>query len=232
VTGVRHYDQDEPGTLSGYRAVLLNASFFNFIGQASRMRLSRKFALLGLFLAPVVGAAGAVTDQPWSTSAFSIETGVLWEVGSGTPFAYRLVPTQLSWRSAKVFGHEFDDGSILLVRHRITLLGTWIESGPETHYIAIDGSPSIEWWNKTGTWALVGGSGGGLGGLDSRGVKGGQGQDFTFNWFIRGGIEHVISPGRSLSAGIMYQHMSNGGQTKPNPGIDALGFSLGYAWKY
>ena len=33
-----------------------------------------------------------------------------------------------------------------------------------------------------------------------------------------------------LNAGIMYQHMSNGGMTKPNPGIDALGFTLGYSW--
>jgi long-subunit fatty acid transport protein len=52
------------------------------------------------------------------------------------------------------------------------------------------------------------------------------------NWFIRGGIEHVIGKALRLSAGIMYQHMSNGGQTKPNPGIDALGFTLGYSWAY
>jgi lipid A 3-O-deacylase len=191
-----------------------------------------KITLLGPLLGIAALAADPSPNQPWTTSALSIETGILWEVGHGTPLAYRLVPTQLSWRSAEAFGHEFADGSILLVRHRITLLGTWIESGPETHYIAIDGSPSIEWWNKEGTWALVGGSGGGLGGLDSTGVKGAEGQDFTFNWFGRLGIEHIISPGRSVSAGIMYQHMSNGGQTKPNPGIDALGFAFGYAWRY
>ena len=28
----------------------------------------------------------------------------------------------------------------------------------------------------------------------------------------------------------MFQHMSNGGQTKPNPGIDALGFTPGCGW--
>ena len=58
-----------------------------------------------------------------------------------------------------------------------------------------------------------------------------QGQDFTLTWFIRGGIEHAIGHNRTVSAGILYQHMSNGGQTKPNPGIDALGFSVGYSWK-
>jgi len=79
---------------------------------------------------------------------------------------------------------------------------------------------------------LFSGSGGGFGCIDSQGVKGGQGQDFTLNWFIRGGIEHVIGKALRLSAGIMYQHMSNGGQTKPNPGIDALGFTLGCSWAY
>jgi len=58
----------------------------------------------------------------------------------------------------------------------------------------------------------------------------GEGQDFTFNWMMRGGIEHVIAHHHRIRVGIMYQHMSNGGQTKPNPGIDALGFMVGYTW--
>lgn len=33
----------------------------------------------------------------------------------------------------------------------------------------------------------------------------------------------------ALAAGIMFQHLSHGGRTKPNPGIDALGFTLGYS---
>src|SRR5471032_2088589 len=103
---------------------------------------------LGLFLLLLTGVAGAETAQPWATaSTFSIETGVLWEAGHLTPLSYRLVPTQLSWRSSEFLYHQYDDGSRLVVRHRITLLGTWIQSGPESHYIALDGSPSIEWWN-------------------------------------------------------------------------------------
>jgi hypothetical protein len=112
------------------------------------------------------------------------------------------------------------------------LIGDLMQNGPESHYLGFSGSPSVEWWNKSGTWSLFTGSGGGFGLVDSRGIKGGQGQDFTLNWFIRGGIEHVLPNNRRLSAGIMYQHMSNGGQTKPNPGIDALGFTLGYSWAF
>lgn len=189
-------------------------------------------ALLSSLLTLPALAAESPSTLPWETSAFNVETGLLWQVGTGTPISYRLVPTQLSWRSAEAFGHVFSDGTRLLLRHRLTLLGTWIQAGPESHYVAVMGSPSVELWDKSGQWCFYTGSGGGFGLLDSRGVKGGQGQDFTLTWFIRGGIEHVIAPNHNISAGILYQHLSNGGQTKPNPGIDALGFTLGYTWRY
>ena len=176
--------------------------------------------------------AAIARAQPWTTTAVSVETGLLWGAGRGTPLSYRLIPTQLSWRSPAVLGHEFADGTRLVVRNRFTLLGTYVQQGPESHYVALDGSPSIEWWNKAGTWSTYGGAGGGFGGLDSQGVKGAQGQDFTLNWFARGGIEHVAGKNLRFSVGIMFQHMSNGGQTKPNPGIDAVGFTLGFSRSY
>lgn len=191
-----------------------------------------KTALLGSFLSLVTFAAEPVMDQPWESRDLTVENGLLWEIGTGTPIAYRLVPTQLSWRSRELLEHVFADGYRIVARHRLTLIADWVQNGPESRYIGVSGSPSIELWNPAGTWSLYTGSGGGLGLIDSRGVKGGQGQDFTFNWFIRGGIEHVVSPRSRFTAGIMYQHLSNGGQTKPNPGIDALGFTLGYCWVY
>jgi len=157
---------------------------------------------------------------------------VLWEIGTGTPFPYRLVPAQLSWRSKDFFDYPLADGSHLVLRHRLTLLADLMQNGPETHYAGFSGSPSLEWWDRTGTWSLYTGAGGGFGGTDSRGIKGGLGQDLTLNWFIRGGLEHVTARNMRLNAGIMYQHMSNGGMTKPNPGIDALGFVLGYGWVF
>ena len=191
-----------------------------------------KLALLGSVLGLGGFAAESAPPRPWETGALNLETGLLWNIGTGTPLAYRLVPTQLSWRSKEIFGRAFAGGSRLLVRHRLTLIGTWIQQGPESHYVGFSGSPSVEWWDKTGTWSLFTGAGGGFGLLDSRGVRGGQGQDFTLNWFIRGGVEIVAAKDRRFSAGIMYQHLSNGGQTTPNPGIDALGFTLGYSWAY
>lgn len=191
-----------------------------------------RFVLLGTVLGLPAFADEPVRALPWTTDALTLESGVLWEIGAGTPIAYRLVPTQLSWRSKEFLGHAFADGSRLVVRHRLTLIGTWVQHGPESHYVGFSGSPSIEWWDKTGTWSLFTGAGGGFGLIDSRGVRGGQGQDFTWNWFIRGGLAVVTAKDQRFSAGIMYQHLSNGGQTTPNPGIDALGFTLGYGWAF
>lgn len=191
-----------------------------------------KLALLGSVLVLGGFAAKSEPPRPWETGALNVETGLLWNIGTGTPLAYRLVPTQLSWRSKEILGRAFADGSRLLVRHRLTLIGTWVQQGPESHYVGFSGSPSVEWWNRTGTWSLFTGAGGGFGLLDSRGVRGGQGQDFTLNWFIRGGVEIVAARDRRFSAGLMYQHLSNGGQTTPNPGIDALGFTFGYSWRF
>lgn len=197
-------------------------------------KVFRSIAWLTLVWFAVPGVRGedapAAESPPWATQEWTLETGVLWEVGSNTPIAYRLVPTQLSWRSREFFGHAFADGSRLVMRHRLTLLGTWIENGPESFYLGVAGSPSIEWWNAAANWSVFTGAGGGFGLIDSGDVPGGQGQDFTLNWFIRGGIEHITTKNLRLHAGVMFQHMSNGGQTEPNPGIDALGFTLGFSW--
>jgi len=42
----------------------------------------------------------------------------------------------------------------------------------------------------------------------------------------------VLTDTVSLRAGAMFQHMSNGGATDPNPGIDALGFTIGCSWRF
>jgi lipid A 3-O-deacylase len=178
------------------------------------------------------GASAALRGHPVDSPAFTLESGVLWQVGASTPFPYRLWSTQLSWRSAPFFARALADGSRIVVRHRLTLVGTLIGQGPESHYVAIAGSPSVEWWDRTGTWSAFFGSGGGAGAIDSSGIAGGQGQDFTLNWFVRGGLEHVPARHLRWSAGLLYQHLSNGGMTRPNPGIDALGFSLGCSWRY
>ena len=189
-----------------------------------------KVVLLVSVLGLVAIAAEPVPGPPWASRDLTAETGLLWNIGTGTPLAYRIVPAQLSWRSKALLGHEFAGGSRIVARHRLTLIGDWIQQGPESHYVGFSGSPSIEWWDRTGTWSLFTGAGGGFGWTDSRGIRGGQGQDFTLNWFIRAGLERVVAKNGRLVTGLLYQHLSNGGQTNPYPGIDALGFTLGWSW--
>lgn len=202
-----------------------------FVGAQAHPHLSRLRLLSAVLVAQVTVTSAASELHPWEDRAISVETGVLWQVGTSTPLSYRLVPTQLSWRSREFVGWKLGAGH-LTVRHRLTLLGTWFQQGPESRYVALVASPSVEWWHPSGRWALYGGAGGGFGWLDAQGVSGGQGQDFTFNWFGRGGFEYRFSKYTTGTAGFMFQHLSNGGQTSPNPGIDALGFTLGWTWSF
>ncbi len=188
--------------------------------------------LLCCVLPMLVGASGEAGGRSWEEPEFTLETGILWGVGDSTPLSYRLIPTQLSWRSAEAFGWAVKDGSRIVVRHRFTLITTWVDLGPESRYLGFSASPSIEWWNAAGNWSVFLGAGGGAGFIDSRDVPGGQGQDFTLNWFARSGIEHFVRDDFRLSAGLMFQHLSNGGQTSPNPGVDAVGFTVGASWSY
>ncbi|HRE05098.1 MAG TPA: acyloxyacyl hydrolase [Opitutaceae bacterium] len=177
--------------------------------------------------------SGGPTPKPWETHAFDVSSGVLWGLKRNTPLAYRMVPTEFTWRSPLAFHlRDFADGSRLLIRHRLTLIASWIDQGPESRYLAFSGSPSVEWWNAAGTWALVGGAGGGFGWLDARSVPGGQGQDFTLNWFSRIGVEHARTARHRMAAGVMFQHLSNGGQTDPNPGVDAVGVTVMHTWAF
>jgi hypothetical protein len=191
----------------------------------------RILAVIFFFSVSARLAAAGGELRPWEESAVSVETGLLWQVGTSTPLSYRLVPTQLSWRSREAFGRQLFSGRITM-RNRFTLLGTWVQQGPESHYVGLAASPSIEWWSKRGTWGAYSGAGGGFGWLDSQAVAGAQGQDFTFNWFARAGVEHIGAGRVRWSAGVMFQHMSNRGMTTPNPGIDAVGFTLGWAWSF
>lgn len=170
--------------------------------------------------------------SPWDRSFIDLEAGYLWKVGGDTPLDYGMAPVMLSWRSKEVLGIHFDKGSALIVRNRLTLLGQWIETGPENHYFGLMGAPSLEWWNPSGTFSLYGSIGGGAGWLDSQGVVGGQGQDFTLNWFAAAGVAFAVTDSLQVRTGVMFQHLSNGGATTPNPGVNTMGATLGLSWAF
>jgi len=165
--------------------------------------------------------------KPWDKGAIEFETGMLWKVGGDTTFNYRIIPFIVSWRTPEWFGFHFRDGSALVVRQKFSAMANYIETGSENRYLGLSGGGVIEWWNPSATWNVFGSAGGGVGWIDSQSAPGGQGQDFTLNWYSQLGISHTLSQNWSVNASAMFQHMSNGGQTNPNPGLNALGILIG-----
>ena len=73
----------------------------------------------------------------------------------------------------------------------------------------------------------------GLGWIDSHAdIEGAQGQDFTFNVLAALGLSYKINDHWKASGGLVYQHLSNGGQTDPNPSLNLLGPQIGVTWSY
>ena len=103
--------------------------------------------------------------------------------------------------------------------------------GPENHYFGI--SLGLRYnFAKPGARLVPYVSGGvGLGWLDSHAnVFGAQGQDFTFNILTAVGVSYKMNERWKWSAGVLYQHLSNGGQTDPNPSVNLLGPQLGVTY--
>lgn len=207
-----------------------------------------KFSLLALVLTSVSafsGESSEPTKLPLTLPAtpiydqwdWGVEAGYLWQIGSNTSIDYELATTVFSVRSpVAITMLEQKNGNALVVRNRVSLIADYVVEGPEDYIITINGSPSIEYWFADDTLAFYFSPGGGVGFSNSKGVskesgagiEGGQGQDFLLNWFVQSGIRYQMNDTSALTVGAMFQHVSNGGQTDVNPGIDALGFTVGF----
>lgn len=73
----------------------------------------------------------------------------------------------------------------------------------------------------------------GLGWIDSQSqVFGGEGQDFTFNILTAAGISYLLDDHWKISVGALYEHLSNGGQTDPNPSLNLFGPQVGLNYSF
>jgi len=177
--------------------------------------------------------ANPYVDVPsWKKHVFDLESGLIWNVGNNTPISYRIVPTQVSWRSPAFYQKDFSNLSKLVLRHQISFVGDWIQNGPEDYYFGLSFAPSLEWWSAEDQWSVYLSVGGGAGMTNSTYVVGGLGQDFTLNWFAKSGLRYQLNQNLGIYGGAFFQHLSNGGQTDPNPGIDALGFTMGVSYSF
>ncbi|CAN5460124.1 hypothetical protein BH18VER1_BH18VER1_10000 [soil metagenome] len=105
--------------------------------------------------------------------------------------------------------------------------------GPENFYYGI--SAGLRYNFVQPGWRLVPyiSGGVGLGWIDSHAdIFGAQGQDFTFNILTAIGVSYQVNDHLKLSAGALYEHFSNAGQTGPNPSLNLFGPQVGLTYSF
>jgi lipid A 3-O-deacylase len=103
-----------------------------------------------------------------------------------------------------------------------------IFSGIENHYFGFNLGMRYNFVRPGSRFVPYFSGGVGAGWIDSHAeVPGGQGQDFTFNILSAVGISYIVNNHWKIEAGALYQHLSNGGQTDPNPSLNLFGPQLG-----
>jgi opacity protein-like surface antigen len=201
-------------------------------------RLALLISLLGLF-APLTRAAGDRISTHFSSSevveapSFELAAETAYMVGIiGNPNSYDIAAQFFTarWRWG---GIEHDSWLQGYNQVYALFMVEPIVRGPENFYYGI--SVGLRYnFAKPGARLVPYVSGGvGLGWIDSHAnVYGAQGQDFTFNILTAVGVSYKVDNHWQLTAGILYQHLSNGGQTDPNPSLNLIGPQIGATYSF
>ena len=100
--------------------------------------------------------------------------------------------------------------------------------GIENHYFGFNFGMRYNFVRPGSRFVPYFSGGVGAGGIDSHPeIPGGQGQDFTFNILSAAGISYSVNDHWKINVGALYQHLSNGGQTDPNPSLNLFGPQVG-----
>ncbi|MDQ6861705.1 MAG: acyloxyacyl hydrolase [Verrucomicrobiota bacterium] len=119
--------------------------------------------------------------------------------------------------------------------HQVYFLGMAepILRGPETHYFGVSAGMRYNFVQPGSRITPYVSGGVGLGFIDAHEtVFGAQGQDFTFNILSAIGVSYRVNDHLSVTAGALYQHLSNGGQTDPNPSLNLFGPQFGVTYNF
>lgn len=196
------------------------------------------FAVLALATGTSAFSAAPPSELPTLVAPprweIEVTTGILWKVGSdATPLPYVLLPQLISFKIPPLSERPLAGGT-LVFRSRFSLLLEPIVRGPETFYLGTAAAGEIEWRSAGEGFTGFFSSGGGFGWMDSKGyaVPGGQGQDFNLNWLVHTGVRFRTARDWRLSLGLYFQHISNRDMDKINPGLNALGPTIGLSRKF
>ncbi len=207
------------------------------------MKLSRLLPALTLCAALLVSArvnGGEATPNPVLQAnqfepphlEFAAESAYLFGI-IGNPNDYQIgaefITARLRW------GVNRDEHSIFRGYNQVYLLGMAepILQGPENHYFGL--STGFRHVFVRPGWRLQPYTSGGvgLGWIDSTDVfRNGQGQDFTFNILTAAGVDYLVNDHFKINVGVLYQHLSNAGQTDPNPSLNLIGPQVGVTFSF
>ena len=163
---------------------------------------------------------------------FAAESAYLFGI-IGNPNDYQIGAQFLTARLR--WGVNREDDSIFRGYNQVYLLGMVepIFRGPENHYFGI--SMGFRHVFVRPGWRLQPYTSGGvgLGWIDSTDpVFQGQGQDFTFNILTAAGVNYLVNDRFKINVGVLYQHLSNAGQTDPNPSLNLIGPQVGVTFSF
>lgn len=211
------------------------------------MRTPRLLLLLFAVVALALGnsaSGGDAQSEPTPDRGFSLkdfepphlefaaETAYLLSF-IGNPNNYEIGAEFLTARLR--WGVNRNDASIFRGYNQVYLLAMAepIFRGPENHYFGI--SAGFRHVFVRPGWRLqpYASGGVGLGWIDSTDeFRQGQGQDFTFNILTAVGVDYMVNDHWKLNVGALYQHLSNGGQTDPNPSLNLVGPQVGATFSF
>jgi opacity protein-like surface antigen len=200
-----------------------------------------RLALVALLFCSLPSLAGAASDR--ISTHFSAETvnASNFEVAAETAYMMGIIGNPNSYEVAAQFftarwrwgGIERDSWLQGYNQVYATLMVEPIVRGPEDFYYGISLGFRYNFAKPGARFVPYVSGGVGLGWLDSHAnIYGAQGQDFTFNILTATGFAYKVNDHWKLNAGIQYQHLSNGGQTDPNPSVNLLGPQIGATYSF
>lgn len=189
--------------------------------------------LLVAICAPVTRAAGDkvsthFTPDDSDAPSFEMASETAYMLGIiNNPNSYEIGAQFITarWRFGPVYREGFFRG---YNQFYFSGVAEPIFRGPENFYYGISIGLRYNFLHAGSRFTPYVSGGVGLGWIDSHAnINGAQGQDFTFNVVSAAGVSYQINDKWKASLGLVFEHLSNGGQTEPNPSLNLLGPQFG-----
>ena len=204
------------------------------------MKQLRAFLLIAVIAGAQAADGGAEHVESASTmtggeaphTEFAIESAYLFGIFN-PPRNYEINADFLTARIR--WGQYLDSPGIFRGYNQIyfSLVAEPIIRGIENHYFGINVGLRYNFVRPDSRFIPYFSGGLGLGWIDSHADQpGAQGQDFTFNILSSAGISYKFNDRLNGQLGLLYQHLSNAGQTDPNPSLNLLGPQIGFTFSF